>query len=187
MGANQVMSFVGDSAARAGVNVPLFDSDSEETRYHYSPPTPRATRAEGEPPDISNSPGTSPEGTLKNGVNLLDHISLSEELNESLLVVPRKKGPSSLLGTGSSLASASDHSEFSDLESDSGIETSRVAAASPEVDHPSLHFRLSPKQRKKKKSKSQVLGDEPTDLGQGESASEVRIDSFISCLDDKVR
>jgi len=108
-----------------------------------------------------------------------------------------KKGPNSLLGTGSSIASASDHEvSGSDFESDSGIENSHVEGPSPEVG-----VSLSSKPRKKGvEAYINVLPHDDLALTAGVEASkccesqselgeksDIRINSFIQCLDHKVR
>ena len=117
----------------------------------------------------------------------VDRLCYSCDAEETKYCMYKSKGPSSLLGTGSSVASASDHSEVSgsDFESDSGIENSHAENhQSPDVGV----ALLKPKKKKGVKSSIKamphddqaVLGDEG-DSGQsngGEGLCEVRIDSF---------
>lgn len=164
------------------------------------------TRSTADSPDTVDSPPDSQclETNTSKGLyyltednrTLLDHFKLSEEVGQSLLG-EKKKGPISLLGTGSSVASASNHSEVSDFESDSGVETSNVTTVSPEVGVLSP-LTLSPNKKKGQKNQADVLPHddlavaggraegEPSQEFPGGSLSEVRIDSFINCLDDKV-
>ena len=155
--------------------------------------------AESSPPDSRTLESVSLkplDSSLEDSKAILDAFGLSEEVGQSLLVV-KKKGPSSLLGTGSSVTSASDHSEVSDFESDSGIETSNAATTSPEVGVVSP-LSLSPTKKKKKglKDLANILphDDLPVTVGKAldeppnlPGLSDIRIDSFINCLDDKVR
>lgn len=106
-----------------------------------------------------------------------------------------KKGPNSLLGTGSSIASASDHEvSGSDFESDSGIENCHMEGPSPEVG-----VGLSSKPRKMRvepyvnvmphddlavtAAVTRTSREDQSDSGE---TCDVRIDSFIQCLDHKV-
>lgn len=104
----------------------------------------------------------------------------------------KRKGPNSLLGTGSSIASASDHEvSSSDFESDSGIENSHAEVHSPE---------MSAGLAKPKKGAEPFLEVMPHDdlavraaaagvtnqSDAGEKSCDLRIESFIQCLDAKV-
>lgn len=132
--------------------------------------------------------------------------NLSMGMGEQISVV-KTKGPNSIPGTGSSIASASDYSEVSDFESDSGIETSNADVVKLKVSTVSSL-------RKKKGVKASVDGrssksdqspdgvevtqvscpavDGPEDTTQSTSSTEGlstegRIDTLIRCMDHKVR
>lgn len=130
--------------------------------------------------------------------------NFSVEMVDQNFAVFKSKGPNSLLGTGSSIASASDHSEVSDFESDSGIETSHVEAVSPKVGGTT-----SLKKRKGVKlSSGQPMADLPgstsvdaaiengasgrdgesdqSDYVEEQVSCDIRIDSLIRCMDHKV-
>lgn len=113
----------------------------------------------------------------------------------------KRTGPGSLLGTGtgSSIASASDHEvSSSDIESDSGIENSHAEIHSPE-----MGVALSKPMKKGVEPYLEVMphddlavvaaGDaNQSDAGEKTSSScddvrscDIRIDSFIECLDEK--
>jgi hypothetical protein len=130
--------------------------------------------------------------------NDLASLLLSSKTVEGLEVeVPffKRKGPNSLPGTGSSIASASDHEvSSSDFESDSGIENSHTEVHSPE-----MSVGLSKQQQGQKKGVEPYLDVMPhddlavvtaasaSDTDQSEKSCDRRIESFIQCLDDKVR
>ena len=102
-----------------------------------------------------------------------------------------RKGPNSLLGTGSSIASSDHEVSSSDFESDSGIETSHPEIPSPDVgvtmsksfpkgvgpyDAMLLHDDLAV---------SNITADGVNQSTSIEKSCDVRIDSFIQCLDEK--
>lgn len=106
----------------------------------------------------------------------------------------KHKGPNSLLGTGSSVASASDHEvSSSDFESDSGIENSHTEVHSPE-----MSVGAAKQQEGAKKGVGPYLDVMPHDdlavtaasdtyqSDVGEKSCDKRIESFIQCLDEKV-
>lgn len=108
----------------------------------------------------------------------------------------KRKGPNSIPGTGSSIASASDHEvSSSDFESDSGIENSHAEVHSPE-----LMSVLKSLGARSKKGVEPYLEVMPHDdlascsgaLDQSDAGSmscdtsDTRIESFIRCLDEKV-
>lgn len=110
----------------------------------------------------------------------------------------KRKGPNSLPGTGSSVASASDHEvSSSDFESDSGIENSHT-----EVHSPDMNVGLTKQQDGTKKGVEPYLDvmphddlavvtaasepGEPNQSDAGEKSCDRRIESIIKCLDDKV-
>lgn len=116
-----------------------------------------------------------------------------------------KKGPNSVLGTGSSIASASDHEvSSSDFESDSGIENSHAEVPSPEVGGASsLSLATKPRKRGVEHYLKTLPHDDLAVMTNGDggvvgvatadqsdsgeqSCDTIRIDSFIKCLDDKV-
>lgn len=136
---------------------------------------------------------------LGSGLGLVELASLSpkeSEFSEDLTDFSMfKKGPNSLIGTGSSIASASDHEvSSSDFESDSGIENCHVELPSPEAGKSPLKSR-----KKGVEHYIQVMphddlavtasvGDqsEAAELSRDQSETSDRIDSFIKCLDHKV-
>ena len=118
----------------------------------------------------------------------------------------KKAGPGSLLGTGtgSSIASASDHEvSSSDIESDSGIENSHAEIHSPEVGvalskpmkkgvEPYLavmpHDDLAVVAAAGDANQSDAGSDDKTvscDESCDGTSCDIRIDSFIECLDEK--
>ena len=119
-----------------------------------------------------------------------------DTLESNFTAYKSKGGPGSLPGTGSSVASASDHSEVSgsDFESDSGIENSHAENQSPE-----LGVTLLSKKQTRGKGVGPYIEVMPHDDlavtatgGAGdnqleEGSSDIRIDSFIQCLDNKVK
>lgn len=110
----------------------------------------------------------------------------------------KRKGPNSLLGTGSSIASASDHEvSSSDFESDSGIENSHAEIPSPEI----LGVGSVKERKKDMEPYLSVLphddlavtaaaaaagGSEDNQSDEGVKSCDLRIDSYIQCLDEKV-
>lgn len=112
---------------------------------------------------------------------------------EADLSLFKRKGPNSLLGTGSSVASASDHEvSSSDFESDSGIENSHAEVHSPEMSAGCTKLGA-------KKEADPFLEVMPHDdlamrgaagatnqSDAGEKSCDMRIESFIQCLDNKV-
>ena len=125
--------------------------------------------------------------------------NLSAEMVDQNFSGFKSKGPSSVLGTGSSIASASDHSEVSDFESDSGIETSHMESMSPKV---CVISSLKKKKGMKLSSAIQPKANpdsfkpivstdsdgqlEQTDRDEEQVSCDSRIDSLIRCLDHKV-
>ena len=95
----------------------------------------------------------------------------------------KRKGPNSIPGTGSSIASASDHEvSSSDFESDSGIENSHAEVNSPEMTGlPKTNLDALPHD-----DLAVVAARDVDQLDAGEKSCDKRIDSFIQCLDDKV-
>ncbi len=115
------------------------------------------------------------------------------------IAVAKSKGPNSIPGTGSSIASASDYSEVSDLESDSGIENSN-----PDVARPKLNPVMATFKKKKgvkagsgsgKGGSSECEGVSTPSTADYSSQSTVpvesvvtegRIDKLIGCIEHKV-
>ena len=100
--------------------------------------------------------------------------------------VKKGKSPSSVQGTGSIASASSDHSEISDLESDSGIENSHPSIASPES-------QLSPLRLSSVQEGNGETGHDAVVSGRDGSCQElpgkskdVSMELYISCLDDKV-
>jgi len=109
---------------------------------------------------------------------LIDNLSRPE--------VKKSVSPCSLPGTGSSVASASDHSEVSDLESDSGIENSHANTASPEISQVSPLTQSSDEKGVCKGHHGVVCGSEESCREHPGKLKEVSMAWIISCLDDKV-
>ena len=157
---------------------------------------------------VKNAP-TTPE-TPKETKMSFERVDMDENvlvvMGDQSFSVAKSKGPSSLLGTWSSIVSASDHSEVSDFESDSGIDNSHARTTSPEM---GVTMSAKNKKRKGLKTFPGVLprnnlvaangaggngsgcSYNQTDCFQsncvGEQRScDFRIDSYISCLDNKV-
>ena len=124
--------------------------------------------------------------------------SLLELDTEDFLMFHPRKGPNSLLGTGSSIASSDHEVSSSDFESDSGIETSHPEIPSPEVGvvlskplqkgigmGPYVdvmpHDDLAIATTTNTTSSSEMVSQSDS----GEKSCEIRIDSFIQCLDEK--
>lgn len=118
---------------------------------------------------------------------------------EDLLMFHPRKGPNSLLGTGSSVASSDHEVSSSDFESDSGIETSHPDVPSPDVGvalpkplqkgvgpyidvmpHDDLAITSSTTITTSTTIVEGIIQSDST-----EKSSDVRIDSFIECLDEK--
>ena len=134
------------------------------------------------------------------GHNDLASLLLATRSAEALdadLAFFKRKGPNSLPGTGSSTASASDHEvSSSDFESDSGVENSHTEVHSPE-----MSMGMSKKQGPSGATKKgvepyldvmphddlAVVTASASDTDQSEKSCDSRIESFIQCLDDKVR
>ena len=123
--------------------------------------------------------------------------NLSLDVGDQIFAVFKSKGPNSLLGTGSSTASASDHSEVSDFESDSGIESSHIevlslkTGASTSILKKKKGVKLQPKDPLVSgvtKGDCNVEEKQADQCGHSEElmSCNIRIDSLIRCLDHKV-
>ncbi len=143
----------------------------------------------------NNEEGESPD--------IIDTSNTETDLN--IFKIKTSGGPHSILGTGSSIASASDHSEVSgsDFESDSGIESSHIE--NTENTSPDITMAISSTSSSKRVEPfvdvmphddlAVTVGMTETTTAMG-GAGEIdqsdqpgedgRIDSFIQCLDQKV-
>lgn len=126
------------------------------------------------------------------GSNEPSQNSLLELDTEDILMFQPRKGPNSLLGTGSSIASSDHEVSSSDFESDSGIETSH-----PEIPSPDVGVVLSKPAKKGVGTYVDVMPHDDLAVVSAtssrvadqsnavEKSCDVRIDSFIQCLDEK--
>ena len=151
--------------------------------------------------------GTELELLEEGGKNVGESL-LALSLHSEFTMFKMKKGPNSLIGTGSSIASASDHEvSSSDFESDSGIENFHTELPSPEAGAKGPGERKKggehfPQSHSDDSNVTQVcvMTADQSEAGEGScdqspeeeecpvtrSLDTLRIDSFIKCLDERV-